>query len=81
MYTMYMYINFIQYITYYICTYIIHINTIKLYTKERKRMNLGFKWMLISGGERKQEDVMRVSVWLDVDPCQGSSFSFWMIHS
>lgn len=35
-----------------------HIKVVKLYTKKAKGMNLGFERMLISGGERKEEDGM-----------------------
>ena len=41
-----------------ICTYIMHIKVVKPYTKKAKGMNLGFERMLISGGERKEEDGM-----------------------
>lgn len=54
----------------YICTYIMHIKVVKPYTKKAKGMNLGFERMLISGGERKEEDGMGGEItWLDVDPC------------
>ena len=78
---MYIYsINFICNILY---MYIYNnINAVKLCTKERKGMNLEFKRMLISGGERKLEDgIMGESIWLDGDPCQGASFVFCMVHS
>lgn len=59
---------------YYICTYIMYIKVVKLYTKKAKGMNLGFQRMLISGGERKEVVGMGGEITcLDVDPCRGSN--------